>query len=191
MPTAALNVHYCGDWSGLKLEHAGIEMKKPLVGIWGNALLLLKNFAPPFFPLARAGGISRPCTSLPQAVADPMVANFEPGFPDLGEMPTEDGAGTGLWDEWLLAISLVAALVADFGREEAEGSGRAGRSPSRWQASRPERRGTALAGWCCAAPWVSLLAYCLEAGIDGFRRATSRPTIRCCCRCCCWARGRR
>jgi len=28
--------------------------EEPLVGIWGNALLMLKNLAPPFFPFARA-----------------------------------------------------------------------------------------------------------------------------------------
>src|SRR5437016_5734674 len=29
LPTAALNAHYCGDWSGLNLERAGMDMKNP------------------------------------------------------------------------------------------------------------------------------------------------------------------
>src|SRR5206468_3506436 len=41
LPTAILNMHYCGDWSGLALERTGMEMKNPLVGIWGNAFLFL------------------------------------------------------------------------------------------------------------------------------------------------------
>ena len=53
LPTVALNVRYCGDWSGAVLEGAGMDMKSPIVGFWGNSLLLLlKNFVPPFFPMA-------------------------------------------------------------------------------------------------------------------------------------------
>src|SRR6266436_5437646 len=53
LPTALLNAHYCGDWSGLALERPGMDMKNPLVGIWGNAFLfLLDNLIPPFFPAA-------------------------------------------------------------------------------------------------------------------------------------------
>ncbi|HVM48902.1 MAG TPA: hypothetical protein VMU04_12795 [Candidatus Acidoferrum sp.] len=79
LPSAALNVRYCGDWSGLSLEKQGMDMKNPLVGVWGNALLLLKNFVPPFFPLAGKWNASA-LTVLPRAVVEPMKANFEPGF---------------------------------------------------------------------------------------------------------------
>jgi len=32
---------YIGDWSGLSIERTGMDMKNPVVGVWGNALLLL------------------------------------------------------------------------------------------------------------------------------------------------------
>jgi hypothetical protein len=77
VPTALLNVHYCGDWSGLALERTGMEMKNPLVGIWGNTFLfLLDNLVPPFLP--GAGWWNQNALSvLPQAIVTPMVANFE------------------------------------------------------------------------------------------------------------------
>src|ERR1035441_6848927 len=43
LPTVALNVRYCGDWSGAVLEGAGMDMKSPIVGIWGNSLLDRKS----------------------------------------------------------------------------------------------------------------------------------------------------
>ncbi|HXB58709.1 MAG TPA: hypothetical protein VNU95_04055, partial [Candidatus Acidoferrales bacterium] len=53
LPSAILNVQYLGDWSGLSIEREGMNMKNPLVGIWGNSfLLVLDNFTPPLFPFA-------------------------------------------------------------------------------------------------------------------------------------------
>src|SRR5207302_1690275 len=47
VPTALLNIIHCGDWSGSSLEAPAMQIKNPLVGIWGNGfLLLLDNFAP-------------------------------------------------------------------------------------------------------------------------------------------------
>src|SRR5258708_5747828 len=105
LPTALLNVAYCGDWSGLNLERAGMNMKNPLVGIWGNAfLLLLNNLAPPFFPLASWWNQSA-LSILPHALVGPLVANFENGFHQLAELPTEDWAGLGFGLTLLLLIS--------------------------------------------------------------------------------------
>src|ERR1051326_4139005 len=47
LPTAILNLRYCGDWSGLALELPGMQMKNPLVGIWGNSLVFLLNHLVP------------------------------------------------------------------------------------------------------------------------------------------------
>ncbi len=53
LPTAILNFHYLGDWSGLSIEHKGMDMKNPVVGVWGNALLIaFNNFIPPLCPFA-------------------------------------------------------------------------------------------------------------------------------------------
>src|SRR5207247_1015870 len=111
LPTAILNMGYCGDWSGLKLERAGMAMKDPIAGIWGNALLLLlNNFVPPFFP--QAGWWNQSALSvLPHAIVAPMMANFENGFHRLSELPTEDWAGLGFGLSVLLLISIVGSLA--------------------------------------------------------------------------------
>jgi hypothetical protein len=151
LPTMLLNIRYLGDWSGLVLEHAGMNMRNPFVGIWGNALLLLSNnFVPTFFPLA--GWWNRSALSvLPHALTAPMVANFEEGFNALGEMPTEDWAGLGFGLSVLLAVSLLASL-------------RAGSLANKgWAGSRLIPCGVR---WCVmVAPWLSLLAYGMKSGM--------------------------
>jgi hypothetical protein len=111
LPTAILNIIYCHDWSGLNLERTGMNMKNPIVGIWGNVLLfLVGNLAPPFFPLA--GWWNQNALSvLPHAIVAPMVANFEEGFHKLGELPTEDATGIGFGISVLVAVSLLGALL--------------------------------------------------------------------------------
>ncbi len=151
LPTAVLNVRYCGDWSGLALEHAGMEMKNPFVGVWGNALLLLSNnFVPTFFPLA--GWWNRSALAIvPHALTDPMLANFEAGFLFLGEMPTEDWVGMGFGVSVLLAVSLLASLRAGPGANRG------------WAGSRLISRGVR---WCVlVAPWLSLLVYGMKSGM--------------------------
>jgi hypothetical protein len=83
LPTAILNLHYLHDWSGLSVEHAGMNMNNPAVGLWGNPLLLLiNNFTPSFFPLA--GWWNQHALELaPQFLAAPLEANFEQGFQAL------------------------------------------------------------------------------------------------------------
>ena len=152
LPTMVLNVRYCGDWSGLVLEHAGMNMKNPVVGIWGNALLLLSNnFVPTFFPVA--GWWNRSALSiLPDALTVPMVANFEQGFILLGEMPTEDWVGLGFGLSALLAVALGMSF---FHAGSGSNQGCAG--------SRLVPRGVR---WCVlVASWVSLLAYCIKSGM--------------------------
>jgi hypothetical protein len=158
LPSAALNVRYCGDWSGLKLEHAVTEMKHPVVGIWGNALLLVKNLAPPFFPAARWWNQSA-LSLLPHAVTDPMVANFEAGFHILGEFPVEDSAGLGFGVGWLMLISIVAAWRLG----PAMVAGRPGNSAI------PGGLRLAL----LVAPWFSLLVYFMKAALMDLPRHIS------------------
>jgi hypothetical protein len=160
MPNAALNAHYIGDWSGLKLEREGMNMKNPVVGVWGNGLLLLKNFVPPFFPWAGKWNQSA-LSIMPQAVVRPMVANFENGFHTIGEMPVEDAAGLGFG----VSVLAVVAVGAGLGRKPGEGkkgrNGRNGAVPS-WV-----RRLALL------APWGSLLAYGMKSGIVDAARLIS------------------
>jgi hypothetical protein len=158
LPTALLNAHYCGDWTGLRLEQAVTEMKHPVVGIWGNALLLAKNLAPPFFPAARWWNQSA-LALLPPALVNPMAANFETGFYTLGELPVEDSAGLGFGVSWLLLISVVAAWwVRPVPMAQVEGTHSIPRS-LRWA--------------LLVAPWFSLLAYSMKAALMDLPRHIS------------------
>lgn len=149
LPSAALNIRYCGDWSGLKLERTGMDMKNPVVGVWGNGLLLLKNFVPPFFPLAGKWNQSA-LSILPEPIVKPLVANFELGFHVIGEMPTEDSTGIGFGLSVLILVSVLAALRRG---ATTQGVLTAGALP-------------ALIRWLVLlAPWGSLLAYCIKSGI--------------------------
>ena len=151
LPTAILNVIYCGDWSGLVLERSGMDMKSPLVGVWGNGLLLLSNnFVPPFFPLA--GWYSQSVLSwLPGFIVKPMSANFEEGFLKLWELPTEDWAGLGFGVSVLVVASGVAALRRGL------------------RSSPPIGVAASLPGWLRGGvlfgSWVALLAYCVKSGM--------------------------
>jgi hypothetical protein len=164
LPNAALNVWFCGDWSGLKLERAGMDMKNPIVGIWGNCLLLMKNFVPPFFPQAGWWNESA-LTVLPHWIVGPMVANFEQGFHALGEMPTEDGSGIGFGLSVLILVSVVAALRNP--KAQPWTSRTADGEIERRNTRKPRNTGMpTVMRWCVLmAPWVSLLAYCVKSGI--------------------------
>jgi hypothetical protein len=154
LPTAILNVVYCHDWSGLNLERAGMGMKNPMVGIWGNAFLfLLGNFAPPFFPLASWWN-QNALSILPQAMVNPLVGNFEQGFHVLGELPIEDTTGIGFGISVLVAVSLLGAFW------RGQKSPRNGEDSWRTHAIPPIIRRCAL-----IAPWVALVAYCTKSGM--------------------------
>ena len=158
LPMAILNTHYSGDWSGLAVEHSVIEMKHPLVGIWGNTLLLLKNCAPPIFPLARWWNQSA-LSILPQTFVAPMVANFEPGFHSLGELPTEEGSGIGFGVSMLLIISVLSACCV---RPALPTPGGGDRPIPRW-----------LRWLVLLAPWGALLAYFIKSAMMDLPRHLS------------------
>jgi len=151
LPTALLNIRYCGDWSGLALERPGMDMKNPLVGIWGNALVfLLDNLVPPFFPAASWWN-QNALSVLPHALIEPLVENFEASFHWLWELPTEDWVGIGFGLSWLIIISILAAAR------------RKRKSDSHWarREALPYRVRT-LVLW---GAWVALLAYCVKSGM--------------------------
>jgi hypothetical protein len=149
LPTAILNIVHCGDWSGLKLERAGMDLKNPWVGIWGNALLLLlHNFVPPIFPAAawwNASGLGL----LPPAMAGALTANFENGFHQLKELPTEDWAGLGFGLSLLVVLSVLAPIR----------QGRAG------EPAPPLAVPARIRRWVLVCAWAALLAYCVKSGM--------------------------
>lgn len=159
LPSAILNWHYLqGDWSGLSIEHEGMNMKNPLVGIWGNAfLLLLDNFTPPFFPLAGWWN-QHALSALPQCITGPMLRNFEEGFIWLGELPTEDWSGLGFGLSLLLAVSVIAGSLVSCGR-------RSFRNRSIHVAQAETWHRAILAKFVLLGPWAALLAYCMKTGM--------------------------
>ncbi len=160
IPTAVLNQIYCHDWSGLNLERNGMDMKNPIVGIWGNCLLLMKNFVPPFFPPAGRWNESA-LKVIPHFILDPMVANFEQGFHVIGELPTEDGTGIGFGISVLVVISVITAW---FYRKAGVTS-----APPAASLALPN-----VVRWCTLiAPWISLLVYCVKSGIVDASRLIS------------------
>jgi hypothetical protein len=154
LPTAILNIQYLhGDWSGLSIENRGMNMKNPIVGIWGNVFVfLLDNFLPPFFPFAGWWN-QHALEVLPQFMVRPMEANFENGFHILGELPTEDWVGIGFGVSILVAVSVVAAL---FQRKKAA-AGCSSLARDRLQRT--------MIGLLVVAPWFSLLVYCMKSGM--------------------------
>ena len=135
LPTAIMNVHFLGDWSGLSIERTGMNMKNPLVGIWGNAfLIVLDNFTPPLFPFA--GWWNQHA---------PMTANFEPGFLWLGELPTEDWTGLGFGLSVLLVVSMAANCFVRNHR------------PSSAFSLQPS-------AFLLISPWIALLAFSMKSG---------------------------
>jgi len=151
LPTVILNLYYLGSWSGLNIERAGMDMKHPLVGIWGNALLLLlNNLCPPFFPFAGWWN-QNALLVLPGFIVRPMNANFEESYQNVWELPTEDWAGIGPGVTGLLLIAAVWALV---------------KCRRRWNAPRPVT-GIAPRIWKLAliTPWLALMAYGAKSGM--------------------------
>ena len=159
LPTAILNIHYLGDWSGLSIEHQGMDMKNSIVGIWGNALLItFNNFIPPLCPFAGWWN-QHALTILPHCIVAPMVANFEGGFEVIGELPIEDAAGIGFGLSALLLVSFAAGRVAS-GKWRVTG---AGALPEMSPVTR--RLPAFLRRLVLVAPWLALLAYGMKSGM--------------------------
>ena len=114
IPTALMNLKYCGDWTGMTLEQAGIRSNgSPVVHFMVNAVLLvLHNFTPLIFPLA--GAWNQLMTRLiPAALSIRLNQNFEPAAArlELGEMQQEEAAGLGFG----LSLLLVAVFIVKMG----------------------------------------------------------------------------
>jgi hypothetical protein len=150
LPTAILNVRYCGDWSGAKLEGACMVMKSPLAGLCGNGFqILMANLVPPVFPPAGWWNTHAPLL-MPRFLVAMVDKYFDLGFFTIGELPTEDWAGVGFGISVLLMVSVVATF-------------------SRWKSGiRGWATGLRPASLCrCAllSAWVALAVYCMKTGM--------------------------
>jgi|SRR5882724_3166452 len=146
LPTAILNAHFCGDWSGAKLEPSVMTVKNPLAAVSGNIFqLLLQNFTPPLFPFANWWNLHA-TEILPRALVA-ASEKFNNGLFHLGELPTEDWAGLGFGLSVLLIISIAANFLILH----------APRSPSAFRL---------LPSAFLFLPWLALLVYCAKSGMD-------------------------
>jgi len=149
VPTALLNIHYCGDWTGLVLERAILAMRNPLLGVAGNSVMfLVSNFVPTFFPLAGWWNRTVPAR-LPEGISG-LIHHFEAGFSNLGELPTEEWSGLGFGVSCLLVASVLATWFD--------------RSPR--LAPRPGWRNGAV----LAAPYVALFFFFAKSGMETLAR---------------------
>lgn len=151
LPTAILNHHYCGDWSGSRIEAAPGTVPSPAVAFTANALqLTVQNLAPPVFPLAGWWN-DRALEFLPGGLRTAIVeSNFRGGVLNLGELPIEDTAALGLGLTALLAGSCLWVRLRRRSTADRNRTARAGELP---------RGFLRLLVWL---PWLSLAAYMVK-----------------------------
>jgi hypothetical protein len=108
LPTAALNVKHCGDWTGLRAEPAELLGGDPLFHLGVNAVLLTEqNFCPPIFPFASQWNRKMEAI-IPPGLGQKLSARFEPAGArfKLGEMQMEESAGLGFGVSALLVLAV-------------------------------------------------------------------------------------
>jgi hypothetical protein len=159
LPTAALNMKYCGDWTGVAAEPVQMNGQAPMLRLAVNLIQIpMQNLVPPIFPMA--GAWNRLMDRLiPSPVSARLLEHFEsvPARFQLGEMQMEEGAGLGFGASVLLVGSVVAATRARL---------RAGRSMAR-------RTGEWFRWLFLAACVVSLLPFLTRSGLGGAARYLS------------------
>ncbi|MGA2279734.1 MAG: hypothetical protein ABSG80_05470 [Verrucomicrobiota bacterium] len=145
-PIALMNKIHCGDWLGTSIESSHLQVQKPLIGILGNVFqLLLHNFVPPLFPPTNWWN-QHGVMILPHS----WIVDFQPGFSQVGELPTEDWAGVGFGISLLLAVS----VAANFSR-----AGGALAFPGRAVPAEFRR-------FVLIAPWIALLFFCATSAMN-------------------------
>ena len=114
VPTAILNVHECGDWTGLKAEQAVIGGGgKPERFIVNAINLPMNNLAPPVFPFASQWNhlvsqiVPEHVTAMLLTYIEGSSAKFE-----IPDMQVEESAGLGLGVCLLLLFLLVKKIRA-------------------------------------------------------------------------------
>ena len=110
LPTAALNQHFTGSWTGDPNNYERIEVRKPLAGILGNGLQLgLQSLEPPFLPLARSVE-NWVWESFPDRLRTVLANDFPRFGVGFRELPQEESAGVGIGSTLIALTSLVAAV---------------------------------------------------------------------------------
>jgi hypothetical protein len=113
VPSAAINVKYCGDWTGAAAERCEYLLGKPFLHLANNAVLLtIQNLVPPVFPFANAWNqnVQR---WMPAAWRTELEKSFEPyaAHWGLSELEIEESAGLGFGVTSLMLLSLGAGIT--------------------------------------------------------------------------------
>jgi hypothetical protein len=159
LPTALINIKYCGDWTGYVLEKVAMA-KDPVTGILGNiAGLMIENSVPPIFPFARWWNAH--IDSMPVRLHQHILNSFEALYGHVWELQQEEIAGIGFG----LMVLIVTVLTFRFW-------GRAVASRKAALIDRqtpPAVHSLSIPGlywWgVVVAPWISLLVYMSKAAI--------------------------
>jgi hypothetical protein len=108
LPTAALNLHYTGAWTGDPTNTDHLKAADPISGIIGNTLQAAYiNLTPPFVP--HAADLNRAATRLiPTPLAQRLAATFPRFRLEVNELPQEEVAGLGIAIS-LLVLSCLAS----------------------------------------------------------------------------------
>ena len=113
VPSAALNWHYCGDWTGLKVE-IGTAPAGPVFLTAVNTFLLgIQNFNPPVFPF-NGWWHDFFVQHLPSTLSSRLDHTMEVGLRtfDLNVLQVEESAGLGFGVCGLVLVGLMAAWFA-------------------------------------------------------------------------------
>ncbi len=149
-PTAALNIKYCGDWTGLNIESAIFRDDRPFFRLAVNTVLLTtQNLVPPVFPLA-AKWNAWTTSVIPPGLAKELQEQFEPNAArfGLGEMQMEEGAGLGCGLTLLLLVTGVWQLF--------HWQRRAGQRPNWWR----------VETFVILGSWIAVAVFMVKSGLS-------------------------
>lgn len=125
LTTAALNIRYCGDWTGLQAENPSYAQVEPLIGIQGNLInASLQNLAPPILP-----GADHISAFVLERVSEDFRLSLKRSFEPTGaifglpEIQGEEWAGLGAGITYLVLFTLLLAAI----------SGKSGAGKTHWQ----------------------------------------------------------
>jgi len=148
LPTACLNWHECGDWTGLKAEQATIGGGGKVMRFVVNAINLpLDNLVPPVFPFTHQWD-ALVARTLPPELHARMLQHMENGLATirLQELQVEEAAGLGMGLTVLLLVLLFKKIRAGGG------------TPRRWLT--PETL-------VPLAAWITLGIFMMQVGAAG------------------------
>lgn len=113
LPTAVINIRYCGDWTGAAAEDQKLGDVEPIVGIATNSVnTVLQNLSPPVFPFAGAWNRFAK-ENAPSWWIEANYRSFELGGAEfsLPDFMGEEQSGLGIGVTLLLVFSLLLGFT--------------------------------------------------------------------------------